>query len=325
VTKIPRDLFLKFENTGIPYPYPLQRQAWFGILFRDSEGKREPSIWFLRFPLDEQGRLLQAARDDFLHRLLENLGQNLQALKDGEKLDSALQENPYSFKPKEERMALFHAKAELTLKQPASKYYDHARRYFSGELGWEQWPFIGYQGIADLAVRLDDEGNSSLIAEAIPRLPARPYEALCQCLENLEIPLAISQALLARVTEELEAEAPEPALVAAGVRGIACSRSPNLRKELIRSVLGHPISSNPEILAAISGRTWEDLREPKTVCLFLQRLAENSDGQAFFDQCLTDLLFIPGMREPLLAGVRNPERSEQLGRAIGKLFQGIST
>lgn len=62
VDKISRDRFLQFEKTAIPYPFPLQQQAWFALLFQDKSSQLEPLIWFLRMPLDEQGKLLQAAR-----------------------------------------------------------------------------------------------------------------------------------------------------------------------------------------------------------------------------------------------------------------------
>jgi hypothetical protein len=35
VDQLPRDRFLQFEKTEIPYPYPLQQQAWFALLLQD--------------------------------------------------------------------------------------------------------------------------------------------------------------------------------------------------------------------------------------------------------------------------------------------------
>jgi hypothetical protein len=58
--------------------------------------------------------------------------------------------------------------------------------------------------------------------------------------------------------------------------------------------------------------------------LFLERLAENSAGQEAFNLCMADLLYIPGMREPVLASVRDPKRSEKLSIAIGALFQNVT-
>jgi len=318
VVKITRDQFLKFEHCETSYPFPLQQKAWFGILFQ--EQKEEPFIWFLQLPLDELGRLVPAARDDFLHRLLERIGENLQAAKEGRQFESALKDNPYCFKPKDERMAIFHAKASLTLKQPPSKYYAHAHQYFSGKLGWDQWTFVGYQGIADHAVRLNEDNNEEHLAKAIPQLPPSPFEALCHCLENEATTLNITQALLDRVEETLAEEKPNPAILTGAIRGVAQSCSINLRRELLHTVLKRPDICSPDVLIAISGRTWEPLKEAETGKLYLERLAENSAGQPFFSQCLADLLYLPGMREPLMKVIRDPNRSERLSQAIGEMF-----
>lgn len=324
IVKLSRDEFLKFERNEIPYPLPQQQQAWFGILFQEQEHEAEPFIWFLRLPLDEVGHLTVAARDDFLHRLLERVGENLQATKEGRQLEDALKDNPYCFKPRDDRMAIFHAKASRAMKQPASQYYSHARQYFSGELGWDQWSFVGYQGIADVAARLEEEDNAQLLASAIPLLPARPFEALCHCLENEEIPLPLAEALFKRAQQALEESTPDLSIVSAALRGVALTRSKTTREQLIQTVLNHPCSSNPDVLAAICGRTWEPLTDAALNLPFLERLAQNSAGQEFFNQCLSDLLYLPGMRAPLLAALRNPARSEQLGEAMGALFESVN-
>ncbi|MES9937178.1 MAG: DUF3549 family protein [Sedimenticola sp.] len=323
ITRISRDQFLKFEKTELPYPYPMQQQAWFALLFQDEERKIEPFIWFLRFPLDEQGKLLQAARDDFMHRLVERVGENLQAAESGEQLDAVLKDNPYTFKPRDDRMAVFHAKATRLLKQPHSQYFDHAREYFSGDLGWDQWSFVGYQGIAEMASLQDEDEFGQILASAIPQLPERPLEALCHCLENEPLTLAITRAVLERMKQLLCEPEPDLMLVAAGIRAVSCSTSQNLKRELIEAVLAHPCASRIEPLAAISGRAWEILQDETVRRNYLERLAENSEGQEFFNQCLSDLLFLPGMRAPLLGALRDPERSQRLSQAIGALFQRI--
>ncbi len=318
VVRISHEQFLKFEHCEISYPFPLQQKAWFGILFQEQE--REPFIWFLHLPLDEVGRLIPAARDDFLHRLLERIGENIQAEKEGQPLGSALKDNPYCFKPKDDRLAIFHAKASQALREPPSKYYAHARQYFSGRLGWDQWPFVGYQGIADMAVHLNEDNNNRHLSRAILQLPACPLEALCHCLENEEITLDITQALLDRVKETLTEETPDPVIITSAIRGMAQSCSVNLRKELLHTILNQPDICSPDVLIAISGRAWEPLKETETGRLYLERLAENSAGQPFFSQCLADLLYLPGMRESLLKLIRNPDRSERLSQAVGEMF-----
>jgi hypothetical protein len=324
VAQISREQFLQFEKTSIPYPYPLQRQAWFALLFQDKSSQAEPLIWFLRLPLDEQGKLLQAARDDFMHRLIERIGARIQGDNEGQQLESALQDNPYSFKPNDDRMAVFHARISRLLNNPPSRFYAHARHYFSGEPGWDQWSFVGYQGIADLAVRLDQEGNASLVAGALAHLPAQPLIALCHCLENEVLSARLTQGLLNRVKRELQQSSPDSALLAAAIRGSACSRSRKWQHDLLKRILASPGGNHIEILTALCGRAWEQLLDGDIRKLFLERLAENSAGQEAFNLCLADLLYMPGMRQPILTAVRDPNRSAQLSRAIGALFQGFA-
>lgn len=324
ITRLQRERFLQFERTEIPYPFPLQQQAWFAMLFCDRRDRQEPFIWFLRLPLDEQGKLLQAARDDLMHRLIERIGERIQSEEKGEQLEAALQDNPYSFKPRDDRMAVFHARVSRILNTPPSKFYTHARDYFMGKPGWDQWSFVGYQGIADVAARLDHDDNEAILIQAMDSLPAQPLVALAHCLENEQISRSLTTALLTRTRRELELEQPDPTLLAALIRASARSRAPALRRTLIEEVLQSPCGNHIELLSAISGRAWEQLLEPECGLLFLERLSENSAGQETFNLCMADLLYIPGMREPMLSLMRNPARSQRLSAAIGALFQGVT-
>jgi hypothetical protein len=323
VGRISRETLLAFERTDRPYPLPLQQQAWLGLLIQDRNHKTEPAIWFIRFPLDEQGKLVLAARDDFMHQLVERLGTNLQASKQDERIQAALEDNPYAFRPKPERMAAFHAKVTALLKQPPSHYYEHARAYFSGELGWEQWSFLGYQGIADLAARLDQDENHQLLSAAIPQLPPPALEALCHCLENAQITVDIARKLLSRTKEVLSGPEPDPRILTACIRGISHSISHNLKQALVKAILSHQVSQRSDILAAICGRAWEVLLEEGIRDRYLQRLAENDQGQPFFNNILSDLLFLPDTREALLSSLRNAHRPDQLNTAIGEFFKSI--
>ena len=323
---ISRDEFLNFELTEKPYPKPLQQQAWLGLLFQDlRKAGPEPLIWFIRFPLDEQGKLVLAARDDFLHRLLEAVGHNLQAGENSAKMQTALENNPYVFQPKPERMAVFHATVTNALKQPASHFYAHAQDYFSGKLGWEQWTFLGYQGIADLAARLDQNGNADTLTKAIPQLPPSPLEALCHCLENAVVTPAITRALLQQVDATVDTGNPDPQILTACIRGASQSAASNLLQELILRILEQNCARGSDVLAAIAGRAWEVLLDETVRASYLERLAENDHGQGFFDSILSDLLYLPATRTFMLASLRDPQRSARLSQAVGDFFNNIKT
>ncbi len=324
ICPIPHARFLSFERTEAPYPYPLQQQAWFALTLHDpAHPDIDPMIWFIRFPLDEQAKLLQSARDDFLHRLMENLTDLKLAPKQAHDLDQALQDNPYLFQPRKERLAVLHAQLTWDLGKPPSRYYEHARAYLTGSLSWDQWAFIGYQGIADVAARLDSDPEREQISAAIENLPPAPLEALCHCLENRAVSNTIAQALLNRLQVELQQPEPDPQVLTSTLRGISQSISDNYRNELIIIILSSDISIQTELLASIAGRAWEALQDSHLRNLFLERLAQNEAGQAFFNAILSDLLYLPDTRPFLQTSLRQTERSELFNRAIGRFFEHV--
>jgi hypothetical protein len=322
VTLISRDDFYRFELTETPYPAPLQQQAWFAMILSDpQQNGLDPMIWFVRFPLDEQAKLLQAARDDFLHRLMENLGQS--AAGKQQELQAAIQDNPYLFQPKEERLAIFHARFTASLNKPVSRYFEHARAYFNGELGWEQWSFVGYQGIADIAARIDSDIDGVQLAKTIADLPDAPLEALCHCLENITISKPITLALIKRAREAMKQSEQNLRIISSVIRGISQTTATDHRNELISRVLEQPTSANSELLVSISGRAWECLSEPQICDNYLERLANNEVGQELFNGIVSDLLYMPASRSWLQSSLRRPQRSKQLNSAISNFFDAL--
>ncbi len=318
IMEIDAETFLKIENAEIPYPFPLQQAAWLALLHWQQGKPDAHSIWFLRLPLDLDGLLIQEARDQFLFLLLESLGSKDQA-------SDAQTHNPFVFTPKKERMAMFHAKTLRTLQQPASSFYAHAVDYFSGKLGFDQWAFVGIQGIADLAARLDEGDNSSLLTTAIAELPERPLDAICQCLEGERLPDMLAAAIIKRCQQSLCDEHADPLLVAALVRGAAGCPDQYALVELLRAVLDSHYGRQPEVLASISARCWGALRSEALRRQFIENLAANEGGQEIFNHVCIDCLRIPDIGPLIQQEFRNPKRSEQLSSAIGGLFQSLST
>jgi hypothetical protein len=320
IRKLTQEAFEQFEAGKQPYPWPLQQHAWLGILGWSEKDKAEQFIWFLKFPLDETARLIQATRDDFMARLLQTLGHNIQATREGGELQDGLNESPYGFKPKESAMAAFHAKALYSLDQPPSRFYDHARDYFAGGPGYDQWAFVGVQGIADVAARLEEGDNLERVLKALPELPPPALIALCGFLENEAIPTPLAEALQQRLERTVAEESPDLNVIAALLRAFAQSRGKGLREAAIRQALASRYRLDINLLAAIAARNWEALAEEELARDYVEALAANNLGQEAFTQIMADLLYLPGMRPPLLAQLRNPERSETLSRAVGAMF-----
>ncbi|MCW9089512.1 MAG: DUF3549 family protein [Gammaproteobacteria bacterium] len=320
VRKLDREPFQQFEAGTLPYPYPLQQHAWLGILGWNGQQQEEQFIWFLKFPLDETGCLIQATRDDFMGHMLETLGRNIEASRGGNALQDGMQESPYGFKPKEGTMAAFHAMATVALGQPPSRFYRHACDYLDGAPGYDQWAFVGLQGIADVAARLGQDNNLERVVKALPQLPPPALSALCGFLENTALPSPLAEALLTRLRQELDSEQTDISLGAALLRAFSRGKDKGLREAAVHAVLDSRHASDINLLAAIAARNWETLQEPSLARAFCEALAANNLGHEAFIQVMADLMFIPGMRPPLLAELRNPERSRTLSTAVGAMF-----
>lgn len=314
VQKISPEDFLEFENLNRPYPTPYLHHAWIAILNWNPKKTEQHAIWFLKWPLDEQGFLAPACRDDFLRRLLQALGELLS--QDDQLHEDALGDYPFLFTPTQERMAYFHAMAADQLHQPASRFYDLSKAYFSGDLGYDNWLELGLQGIADVAIK---QGNTKLLASSINSLPTEVLSALANCLENLELDYKLAEPLFERLESKINTD--EKMDIEACIRAMSQSSQAEKRQALLTQVLQSPQGQAIEILVAIANRCWQDLLNPELRQHFLQALANNNQGQQAFNKIMSDLVFIPALRSFILADFRNPDRSPELTQAIGGLIQ----
>ena len=321
IQKISNQTFAAIELQQTPYPYPFQQKAWLAILFWDKQKKQEPVIWFLSFPIDELGLLKLESRDGFVRDLMSNIGENMQAHLEGGIAKDSLKESPFSFKPREDRLAMFHALATVELKEDPSQHYAPTQDYLSGKTGFEQWQSLGLQGIADVIARLDQDDNAATLASALPGLPDVPLDRFMQCLENVRYSGKLSASVAKRITQEMTAESKQPALMASLLRALSGSEAKSERQRLLTEVLGSDWREQVEVLAAISGRAWSDLQEDKIMQQFLEAAA--LQDQDVFNILLVDLMMIPDMRAKVLMGLRNPERSAALSRCIGSFMGGV--
>ena len=323
LTQLPNQLFQRIEDQEELYPYPFQQKAWLAILFWSKDKTVEPVIWFLQFPIDELGYLKLSSRDAFLQELLIHVGTNLQAQQNGTEMQDSLQESTFAFKPRQDRLAIFHAFATVQLKQEASKHYKHTRDYLQGKVGLEQWEFLGLQGIADVIARLDQDDNEHLLSSALPKLPIMPLVSFTENLEHNEVGGELSIALDKRLQQELESDSPNTQVVAALIRALSSSKGEKKRQEIIKGILNNEIAKEIEVIAAIAGRAWQDITQDHLLPSFMEALAQQE--QDAFTVVLIDIMGIPGMKEPILKALRNPERSQQLSKRIGGFLGGFAS
>jgi hypothetical protein len=315
VQKISQDDFRAFENATIPYPYPLKTKAWFAILFWDKKRSDQQFLWFLNFQLDEQGKLVQAVRNHFIHMVIEILGTNLTEGKgDQDKLDN----NPYTFKPDQNKLAILNAQIKTQMKQNASVYYEHAQNYLRGLIGWQDWQSVGIQGLSDFATRLDSDDNLTSLLKALPNLPPEVETPLLSLLEHISIPTQLTEALYNKASQALQNNA-QPALINC-LRAISNSKAVKIRQKLLAEIFASDMKTAQQVLLVICGRCWLDLQDDTLRQQFLESLASASPDQVLFQGIVGDLVAIPAIRNQLLQSFRSPERSPALATAIGHLF-----
>ncbi|MCK2182461.1 DUF3549 family protein [Halomonas getboli] len=301
------------EQDEQPWPQPWQGKARLAMVFRLGD-MEDPLIWFLALPLDEQGRLDPAPRDAFLQRLLETLGRNVQGLgrEDGEAIDNLMQDNPLAFTPSLPFQAVLHARAGRDMGQPASQHMEPAEAYLEGQQDLD-WRALGLQGLADVAVRMDD-AQAERVAAHLPALPGEVLASLCYCLEHVAIGRALAEALRAR--GEAAAEAGDIEVFCACVRAVSGAEV-EIAGPWLDALLADPEACGPDLLAAIAGRGWRHLEDGERLPRFLARLAEAPNAD--FTAVARDLALIPRLRLPVLMTLREADADSAIGRRLAGL------
>lgn len=325
VTKLCSDQFFNFESARQAYPYPLQKSALFGVIFWSPTLPDKHYIWFLKFPLDEQGLLVQAARDEFLSMLLERVGGSMLAATGSEDIEDILSDSPYTFTPLEEKLAAFNSKANKSLGRQASSYYHNALNYFIGEKDLNDWQSLAIQGVADLAERLNEGEDTRRLIEVLPKLPEKPFMVLCSFLEHVEPTVGIAEALAQQIEYELEQKEPNIEKICACLRAASNCPARALLEQMVIKTLKNDCSKKIEILAVISGRLWQLLENSQICTLFVERLAENDADYSGFSQVLADAMFMPGLREHIMKALQCPKRSDTLSKRVGEMFGQVRT
>lgn len=313
ISKLSNDTFARIETAEIPYPMPFLQQAWIGLLIWNPTARNQNLIWFLKLPLDEQGFLVQAARDDIVNRLLQQV-----IHPDTE--EDALKDNPFSFTPDPEKMACFHALASRALKTPASRYYEEVQQYLAGQYPEAHWTHLGLQGLADYVMRLDQGENTQSLCQNLAQLPDPLLMTLARMLEHCQPDYRLQRALSQLLTQRLKQPETAPELIAALLRGLSNAVDSSGRDQVIDQLLDSPLALEAEVIAALATRCHTSLEQPERLKRFLECLAAGKAGQQGFSRILSDLMFLPSMRSQILMAFRDPQRSESLSQAIGAMF-----
>lgn len=315
IKTIDAQVFADVEKGQYPYPFPMQRKAHLAIAYWNEQ--KQPWIWFLKFELDERGLLKQSDIGNFIKYVVEAMGTRLSE-EMSEEQQQKLSNNPYTFKPAEEKMAVFHSQVRANLDLPTSQYYEHTQHYFTGDLGWDNWQTVGLQGITDMAACLGKEQNAVTLRKALNHLPNEPLYALLGALEHVDLQERLAERIAEKAQQEIESNEPDLFLLSALIRALAGAPT-EISLPILKAILQSPRLSHQEVLIGIAGRTWHLLADANVAEQFLLRLAQTGN-QALFNQLFADLVMLPELRMVLLP-LLHSSPSEELATALVKLQQ----
>lgn len=310
IRSLDTQLFLEIENATVPAPYPRQQHVWLGILFFNKQMSHERYIWFVKLPLDEQGLVMSAARQQFLQIVIEALGQTLDKQNNP---NNQLPENPFTFVPNQQQLADFNSTGRVELNIPLSEHLNLVQQYLTTpEL--HDWRTIPLQGIADFTATLQQDDHKNLLLKQFPTLAPDMQYALCASLENHPIDEDISTMLI----NWYQADVLDDKRLHSVLRGLCQSPARAKVNSLISSILKTKNGQTSAVLMLIAARHWQYLKDSAILTSYVELLAICEDDA--FIGLYSDLVQIPEIRDVMLGVLRWPEKSPHLTRAIGQLF-----
>lgn len=288
VQAIDTDTFNAICAQQRPYPYPLQDQAWFAVVFwpKLQAEQPEPFLWFLKMPLDERGLLNHAAQQEFMAHVIALLGQQITGALNDEQ-EQQLQQSAYLFTPSEAKRAAIHAQLTASWQRPPSRYFSAALAELQTPTD-HGWQHLGLQGIHDVAARLTQYPETAQsIAAQFASYSEALQNALAEALEHTQPPQQLGDKLLPLIN------APQQQLRLNALRALAgFADKPQLQTLLAQRI---PEATADE-LVIIAARLWPalcgkgELMEP-----YLVRVAELKNA-TLFGGIVRDLLRLPETR-----------------------------
>ncbi|MFC4700036.1 DUF3549 family protein [Glaciecola siphonariae] len=306
--------FFDYENNERPYDCPRQGYAWFCLVFWNKSMNQEHYIWFLKLPVDEQGLIQQAARDQFLQIVIEALGNELQKV---DTTSAELPENPFVFVPSQQLLADCNAFIRHHLDLPNRPGLAKAFTYIKAP-NVQPWAELSVQDISDFASKIHHKPHEQAVIANLSQLP----DAVCLCLfssfEGIKLPSELNHALLNYQ------QSADDKLSAMALRALASSHNSAV-KDYVHSLISSDNPLDIETLVVIAGRFWQCLipqehTEQDYLSLYLAKVAKADAHFDLFKGIYADLVHLPSLRVFLLATIRQKAQCEVLNQAIATLF-----
>jgi len=319
IRKLDKKQFQQFESTDVPYPFPYLQHAWLGLFIAPKNQPQNETLWFLKWPLDEQGKLIPYVRDDLVQRLL---ALSKAPLKADTEIEDPLKDNPFAFNPDDTRRANLHALLQAQLHRKPSNHYQVALNYLqAGALNKEllnNWQELGMQGLADVAARQDQ--HQATLQGTLGHMPPEAYLAFSQCLEHQVLSHKLSDVVSKRFQVDLQ-KSGNVIAVEAGMRLLGTSLNDQLRIETWQQWMASEYHNQVAVLLTFATRNYDDLAfMPEKITPFLVDLAQVNNTFEGFIKVVGDLLYLPGIRNILLNALRDPKRPEIIAQALQALL-----
>lgn len=309
------DEFERIETLSTPYPSPYLHHAWVALYLWNPKNPSENAVWFLKLPLDEQGFMVSAVRDDIVNRLLNNVQSSVEGIPQ----EDSLKDNPFMFKPSDEKMAVFHARAALDNGESCSAYYEPVQQFLSDPSQSTGWENLSLQGLADFVVRLSNESNEEQLSRVVTQLPDGLNAQLFALLEHAQPTDTLALPLMSLLNDEISDQG-DPIKVSLLIRALSNTQNNQHVNRAIEQVLDSDLASSAELLAAIATRCENALLEPSLLKGFLEALAVCDAGQDAFSRILADLMYLPVHRVLTVQVLRSSSISDALKTATDQMF-----
>ncbi len=304
--------FLEVENGDLIAPYPRLQHQWMGIVFWDKHRSASHYIWFIKLPLDEQGKVVTASRNHFLQIIVEALGAQLE---NAEAKNGHLPDNPYTFIPNQHQLADFNSISRKELALGTSSHFEAALRYLQTPMVID-WQSIALQGLTDFVANMDDKSYQALLLNQWLHYPTAVQHNLLTSMENHPL----DESVVKLIRQWLSERADDALSWQAGLRSLCQSSQYSQVVALVQDVLRGPLAAEPGTLTVIAGRLWPVLGEDEIARAYFDAVAKADPEYALFRGVFTDLVQQTATRHTCLDMLRWPEKSAELTQAVGSLF-----
>lgn len=318
VVSLDPKFWTEFEHGNAAWPAPVLRHAHFALLGVDPSNEQSIA-WFFKLPLDERAHLNLGARDQLIETIIQRASDNAEALKKGESADlrSAGAELIQSIVPTTEKQARFHALARKVLQLPPTEHFNRAIELIDHP-SHDNWAELPLQGLAELATRHEEQGNTQRLATLVEKLDIEPLIHLSALIDGEPIRPLLAKQLQRRIEHQLRSDTnnTQPVHMAQALS----HADENVSLETARAIINSSQGVSADGISVISGRFWKALQHPELALQFLENIVLFDQGRSF-PSAVQQLLYLTEIRPFVLAALNDPNRSDALADAVNTLLQ----